>query len=347
MTAHVRSFAAIVGIVAAVALVVATTACTQAATEPDESEFTTAPADAPTIASADEVAATPGCASGTASESDEVSGQTYVAEIYVPAAPGRKRRAAVIDLHGLNSDGPTEAAQTGFRTLADTEGFVVAEPTGLPTQLGVLGWEIEAIDQPDRADLAYIGALIDRLVAEYCVDPERVMVAGMSNGGLMAAEIGCRMPDRVRVVVAVAGYHRPAGCATATPVAELAIHGTDDPVVPFAAGGRSLLLSDPRTPRGLRTLLASSIADKFSAAAASAGCGTAPTETRTSPSVLRRTFPGCPPGADHELVIVEGGGHTWPGAPIPAGGELMGTTSTEFSATELAWEFFTQATSTG
>ena len=26
---------------------------------------------------------------------------------------------------------------------------------------------------------------------------------------------------------------------------------------------------------------------------------------------------------------------------------LMGTTSTEFSATELAWEFFTQATSTG
>jgi len=46
----------------------------------------------------------------------------------------------------------------------------------------------------------------------------------------------------------------------------------------------------------------------------------------------------CEEGAAVELYVVEGGGHTWPGAAIDV--PVLGETTHEISATDLIWAFF-------
>jgi poly(3-hydroxybutyrate) depolymerase len=51
---------------------------------------------------------------------------------------------------------------------------------------------------------------------------------------------------------------------------------------------------------------------------------------------IARTTRGCSGGAELDFYIVNGGGHTWPGAPV----EFGSTKSLEINASELLAEFF-------
>ena len=55
-------------------------------------------------------------------------------------------------------------------------------------------------------------------------------------------------------------------------------------------------------------------------------------------TVTRKTYGGGKDGAEVVLVVIEGGGHTWPGQKSPA--ELLGKSATNISANDLMWEFF-------
>ena len=58
-------------------------------------------------------------------------------------------------------------------------------------------------------------------------------------------------------------------------------------------------------------------------------------EERVSDDVLRYQWNNC--DAPVEWYLIEGGGHTWPGAvTMPR----LGHTTTNISASELIWEFF-------
>jgi polyhydroxybutyrate depolymerase len=76
-----------------------------------------------------------------------------------------------------------------------------------------------------------------------------------------------------------------------------------------------------------------------------AGCEPQPTEETVSPEVERWVYEGCTSG-DVEIYVVEGGGHSWPGnegmATIddPVIAAVIGKTTLDISATELAWDFF-------
>ena len=48
-------------------------------------------------------------------------------------------------------------------------------------------------------------------------------------------------------------------------------------------------------------------------------CNAKFTDARITPHVVRRTWTGCKPGSASVYYIIEGGGHTWPGA-IPVDG---------------------------
>lgn len=266
-----------------------------------------------------------------------MDGLDYPTEIYQPAGRSAAPVAAVIDLHGLDSNGPTQAALTRFRELADREGFVVAEPSGSVGPLGVTGWEIAALDEPGRDDLSAMEQLIDKLVDEECVDPDLVFVAGYSNGGFLAAELACSPGSRVAGIVAVAGFHAPEPCERHVPT--LVVHGTADPIVPLGPNGTSLVVDDTM-PQAARELLASSIEQEVATSARGAGCDDAPTSIELADDVTELRYTGCAGGAEHRLVLVEGGGHTWPGAAPAADADFVGPTTMNFDATEASWEFF-------
>jgi polyhydroxybutyrate depolymerase len=58
--------------------------------------------------------------------------------------------------------------------------------------------------------------------------------------------------------------------------------------------------------------------------------------------VTRKTYGGGKDGAEVVLVVIEGGGHTWPGQQPPV--EFIGKSATNVSANDLMWEFFQKHT---
>jgi polyhydroxybutyrate depolymerase len=103
-------------------------------------------------------------------------------------------------------------------------------------------------------DAAYLDAVIDDVSAHYRVDPKRVFVMGLSNGGYMAHRYACDRAGRVAAIVSQAGamWADATRCKPSEPVAVLQIHGTDDEMVPYdgkahSAHGESLLPSAHQT----------------------------------------------------------------------------------------------------
>ena len=120
----------------------------------------------------------------------------------------------------------------------------------------------------------------------------------------------------------------------------LVVHGTADPIVPLGPNGMSLIVDDT-IPPSLAELLASSIEEEEVAMSArGAGCDDLSTSTALAGDVTELSYDGCVGGADHKLVLVEGGGHTWPGAAPTADEGFLGPTTANFDATEAGWVFF-------
>ncbi|MCA9685038.1 MAG: alpha/beta hydrolase fold domain-containing protein, partial [Myxococcales bacterium] len=167
-------------------------------------------------------------------ESIEVDGTRRDFLLHVPegAAPA-EGRPLVIAFHGAYSTPDATEDYTGLSTLADAENFVVVYPKG-KQRLWNDGRIPDAYD-----DVAFTAALIDHLIAGEDVDPDRVFVTGISNGGFMAHRIGCDLGDRVAAIAPVAGtlsQELLEVCEPAGPVAMMMFMGTDDDLVPYEGG---------------------------------------------------------------------------------------------------------------
>ena len=82
-------------------------------------------------------------------------------------------------------------------------------------------------------DVAFIADLIDKLQSEYNLDPKRIYVNGMSNGGGMTLTLACSLSDRIAAFGSVAGAYlvRWEDCLQTRPVPGIIFHSTADPIV--------------------------------------------------------------------------------------------------------------------
>lgn len=255
--------------------------------------------------------------------------RTYL--LHVPASYDPRRPTPVVfNFHGFGSSAAAQIAYADFRPLAEREGFVVVAPDGqgTPRRFTLLGATATEAD-----DVEFAVALLDHLASTVlCVDDRRVYATGMSNGGALSSAIACRASDRFAAVGAVAAmiYVPPCGDDATRPAPIVGMMGTADPVVPYA-GGRVNCCGNPNIPAAPET-----IADF----AERSGCDDPPDEDRPKPTIVHRTWRGCPPGAAIELYSIEGGGHTWPGASVDLASRGLGETTKELVATETLWTFF-------
>ena len=112
-----------------------------------------------------------------------------------------------------------------YEAVAEEQGFIVVHPTGVADEPGgPNSWQLFHSEGDTRDDLAFAGALIDELVANWCADPTRVYSTGMSNGGFFTAHLICEMADRIAAAVSVAGTYHPPGCVPSRDVPYMAIH---------------------------------------------------------------------------------------------------------------------------
>lgn len=247
----------------------------------------------------------------------------------------------VLDFHGLSEGAELHSRTSGFSALAEEEGFVVAYPQGT----GALpGWSVDA--GGDNADARFVDALLSELGRILCIDLTRVYATGLSNGALLTSVLGCSRAATFAAIAPVAGISFPQGCEPATPVPVVSYHGTADPILLFNGGVGSVLVElvngRPVTPTELppADLEGAGYPAAAEAWAVANGCD-GHTDEPMGESVLHRAY-DCPEGADTELWIVVGGGHSWPGSETFTGplAGIFGPTTDEIDASRLTWEFF-------
>jgi polyhydroxybutyrate depolymerase len=259
-----------------------------------------------------------------------------------PDAPPDEPLPLVLDIHGLAEGAEIHAGMTKFSALAQQEGFIVAFPhgTGSPVR-----WDTTP-DVDANVDLAYMGAVLDAVGEQACVDESRVYATGLSMGAMMSSTLGCTMADRIVAIGPVAGVEDPEGCDPSRPVPVLAMHGTADPILLFNGGVGEALGQALSGQSGPATTLPPGDPDgpgypaNARAWAERNGCEPEPDEEAVSATVTRRVY-RCPEDAAVEFVVVEGGGHSWPSSEFSRSIErIVGPTTFDIDATADVWRFF-------
>lgn len=145
--------------------------------------------------------------------------------LFLPAgyAKSKQRWPLLIFLHGsgergddlehVKVNGPPKivAMQKDFP-------FVVASPQ-LPE--GMI-WDTDALN-----------ALLDQLLAQLKVDPERVYLTGLSLGGHGTWSFAAQYPERFAAIAPISGVGNPAQACRLKEVPIWAFHGAQDTVVPI------------------------------------------------------------------------------------------------------------------
>jgi polyhydroxybutyrate depolymerase len=285
-------------------------------------------------------------ASAAAAETIEIGGVT---RSYLTQFPETKPAPLVVVLHGNTQTGADMRTRTSWSLVASRERFGVIYPDGLNH-----AW---ADPRPDskragRAppagtdDVAFIVSLIEKHVADGTVDPKRVYLTGLSNGGAMTMTLVCARAELFAAAASVIMNltdESAAVCHPSRPVPMLVMNGTADPLIPFEGGKGSSqyavdgFWSTPATLAFWRRVNGCQSGD----AAVTELSDRDPADEST----VTRIESHCPQGRDVVLYRVNGGGHRMPGAFSDArfpriASAFLGPQNHDIDGAETIWAFF-------
>ncbi|MBI1263486.1 MAG: esterase [Alphaproteobacteria bacterium] len=250
----------------------------------------------------------------------------------------------VIGLHGGGSGDAAVAAEVQrFHAIETGEPLIVVYPNGVGAEWNDgRGVAFKRTGDPTADDVGFLSALIDRLIERDGADPSRIYLAGASNGAMMTHRAGCELAGKLAAIAPVIAP-MPAniahGCAPGQPLPILMILGEADPWVPFEGG--------EVTPLGRPSGQVISADATMALWAGVNHCMAQPTVTldarrraRDGTRIRRETYSRC--AAATVLIIVEGGGHAWPGSDRagPAASRLLGQSTRQIDASAEIWAFF-------
>lgn len=236
----------------------------------------------------------------------------------------------VLNFHGYTSNAGEQIFYGDFKPIADTADFLIVAPEGTrdfsnATHWNV-GWGASTVD-----DLSFTNALLDTLIANYNIDPNRIYSTGMSNGGFMSHMLACELSERITAIASVTGsmtFAKLASCDPQHPTPVMQIHGTGDQVVPYVgqspwtANIDSIVAYWTSFNQNDSTPIETDLPD------------IAPNDGST---VTHYQYVNGSSGAKVELYKVFNGGHTWPNNQFITNG-----TNFDFDASLAIWQFFAQ-----
>jgi polyhydroxybutyrate depolymerase len=245
---------------------------------------------------------------------------TRIYRVHVPDRPQLGPAAPlVLAFHGVGQTSEQMKAQSGLDQMADAAGFIVVY---LEAAMGA--WDVfESLTFLGLDELGYVREVIERVDRAEVIDRERVIAVGLSNGGVFAQQLGCKLSGELAGFVAVAASMpklMAESCNPTDPISALYVLGTADTFFPVT-GGSALLSVDATLQQW----------------AASNGCDGA-RERAAWPDVADdgtrawwSRYRSCDGGTQVWLDSIVGGGHAWPGSLVPAP-QAFGPTSRDISA---------------
>ncbi|WP_377841556.1 alpha/beta hydrolase family esterase [Bosea sp. UC22_33] len=152
-----------------------------------------------------------------------------------PQASAGRKIGAIIYFHGYQGSAEEVIADPGLVAVAHRLGVALIAPDGVGRS-----WSFPGSPARQRDEFAFVGQVLDDVVARFPIDSGRILASGFSQGGSMVWYLACRMPRRFAAFAPIAGaFWEPLPESCDGPRRPLIhVHGTSDMTVPLA--GRSL-----------------------------------------------------------------------------------------------------------
>lgn len=260
--------------------------------------------------------------------------------VHVPKSyDGTKPYPVVLSFHGGGSNAEGMVRFCGLNDKADEAGFIVVYPSGTGRLEKALTWNggncCGYAMQNKIDDVAFTRALLDDLDKVVKVDGKRIFATGMSNGAIISYRLAAELSDRIAAIAPVGGPMGTESCSPKRPVPVLHFHGTADEFAPFQGGKGTKSLSGTEFY---------SVEHSIKAWVKANGCKEEPEvvkepdREKDGTNIVRKTYGGGKDGAEVVLIVIEGGGHTWPGRQPPLA--YLGKSTKNISANDVMWEFF-------
>jgi polyhydroxybutyrate depolymerase len=264
--------------------------------------------------------------------------RTYL--VHVPKSyDGSKPYAVVLAFHGGGSNAWQMVDFCALNEKADQAGFLVVYPNGTGRLARALTWNAgnccgyAMLNKVD--DVAFVRSLLDDLGKVVKVDPKRVYATGISNGAMMAYRLASELSDRIAAIAPVSGPMGTEACSPKRPVSVMHFHGTADEFTPYKGGKGRKSISGTNFYSVEHSVHAWVKADSCPEEPKEVNL---PDKARDGTKVTKKSYGPGKQGAEVVLVIIEGGGHTWPGREPRV--KFLGKSTKNVAANDLMWEFF-------
>lgn len=248
-----------------------------------------------------------------------------VARTYAMYIPDNlpKQAPLVVYTHGYGSKTRWLA---DLNAVADSAGFAVCYPDGLPDAKGKDGWKVGYPPQETLTvdEASFFKSLLDHVCDKYSLSRQNVFLTGMSNGGDLCYQLAYTAPELFKAYASVAGLtfeyaYLPNKLTLSVPFLE--IHGTADKT--------SMWQGDHQNTGGWGPYIPVPLA--VAAIAANNKCATEITDTvpslpESGKTVVRTLYTDSPAGHDVVLYRIEGGKHSW--------------AKKDIETSKIIWDFF-------
>jgi polyhydroxybutyrate depolymerase len=270
-----------------------------------------------------------------------LSGRARTFRMFVPSQLGAPIPIVFV-FHGTQEPGHGATSiinLTHFDRIAETSHFIAIFPEAFDGNWNDGRQNDKAQSYLQGNDVAFVDEILKKVEMTYPVDLHRIYAAGFSNGAIFCHYLAANRSTLFAAIAPVSGQLAFPFSKKFHPkdsVSVLEVHGTSDPVVPYA-GGR---ISDDGGE-------VTSVEETVEYWSRTDRC-----KSRYLQLPMANLNPNddCYPEEflwedgrnDTEVVLcrVVGGGHTWPGNALPFYLFFLGNVCLDFSASEMIWQFF-------
>ena len=257
----------------------------------------------------------------------------------------------VIFMHGYTGNMYDTASYVGMNELADEHNFLVAYPQGTEDSDGNnffnVGYDFHSSSNVD--DVGFVRAMVKEIDSQYDLNKEAIFATGMSNGGDMSFLLACKASDLFRAVAPVAGsmmISMLSQCEPEIALPVLEIHGAEDRVTRL--GGDKENEDGWGAYWDLETTMAF-WAEKNGLPERKEVLSEYP--NGDGKLVRSITWHADEHSREVRLLVIEGGGHDWPGGRFNRwsptywlGRIAFGLGDNQaFNSSELIWSFFQES----
>lgn len=261
--------------------------------------------------------------------------------VYLPSGFNNAGKMPLIfAIHGGSGTPEGMINIANFKPIAERDKVVLVYPAGIQKN-----WNDGRPTTPNQLginDVIFFNQLCDYMIANYPVDGSKIYATGISNGGFMASRLGCELSNRIAAIAVNAATIEATtiapNCNPGRTVPALYIHGTTDPLVPFAGGQMTAGGTAGGTILSHFQAIDNWVA--INACNATPNITDLPDIANDGTTIKQRIYGGGRNGSEVVSYVVLNGGHTWPQGFQYLNELIIGKTSQDMNATEVVWDFF-------